>query len=892
LSKKAYVLHTKSEKGDKMIGKRIVTLISSISLVFLLVLFCQSYVQDDEKTVEMAVSSWLLLGPTATPLPAFHTEKPEGFGIENLLKFESTDIDWLQPEKGQTVSAPDGSHMVWKPVQTEDGGIQLPSTPDIPSTAYLCAYLDVKHWTTATLSIKSPQVFRLFVDGKTESTKSKVNKVEEGETTSKGRKVSANLKLETGVHCLIIKTVFDPDSNADWNLHAILSIDEKYTAPNPELKLTPDSRMSVSLLLDGPKATGVSVSPDGKLAALSVNRSLPPTNDSESWLELRRTEDGELTQTYRGGTSITSANWAPVGQKFAYVSRKKDQSTLWIVDLDKGRTWPLLENVKRLGSHLWTPDGQFIIYSVSEEGKKDLDGVKRFKNLADRQPRWRNRGYLYRINVHSGIRQRLTSGPLATALNSIHPDGKSLLFTREVIDYSERSFAKTELYTLNLESLKAKIIWTGSWFRQALWNPSGTKLVVLGGPSTFGAIGINVPEGMIPNDYDTQAYLFDPATENVEPISKDFNPAINSARWSKSQNSIYLVTTDRSYRNLYQYDLENKTYTLIDTGVEVIGSFDLAENAPVAVYTGTSATVPPKAYAIDLDTGNTRLLHDPGKSNSDSVNFGNVKRWTFTNTKGVEIEGRVYYPPGFDPDRKYPCIVYYYGGTSPVDRSFGGRYPKNLYAAQGYVVYVLQPSGATGFGQAFSALHVNDWGKIVADEIIAGTKKFLAAHSFVDPKRIGCIGASFGGFMTMLLQTRTDMFAAAIAHAGISSISSYWGEGYWGYAYSAVATAESYPWNRKDIYIDQSPLFAADKITTPLLLLHGSVDTNVPPGESTQLFTALKVLGREVEYVQIMDQDHHIMTYNKRILWTKTIMAWFDRWLKNQPQWWTDLYPE
>jgi dipeptidyl aminopeptidase/acylaminoacyl peptidase len=135
------------------------------------------------------------------------------------------------------------------------------------------------------------------------------------------------------------------------------------------------------------------------------------------------------------------------------------------------------------------------------------------------------------------------------------------------------------------------------------------------------------------------------------------------------------------------------------------------------------------------------------------------------------------------------------------------------------------------------------------------------------------------------------MFKAAIAHAGISSISSYWGEGYWGYAYSALATANSYPWNRKDIYINQSALFNADKITTPLLLLHGSADTNVPPGESTQLFTALKILGREVEYIQILDQDHHILTYNKRILWTKTIMAWFDRWLKGEHEWWYDLYP-
>ena len=143
----------------------------------------------------------------------------------------------------------------------------------------------------------------------------------------------------------------------------------------------------------------------------------------------------------------------------------------------------------------------------------------------------------------------------------------------------------------------------------------------------------------------------------------------------------------------------------------------------------------------------------------------------------------------------------------------------------------------------------------------------------------------------MYLLTRTNIFSAAVAHAGISSISSYWGEGYWGYSYSAIASANSFPWNRNDIYVRQSPLFNADKIATPLLLLHGSVDTNVPPGESTQLFTALKILGREVEYIQISDQNHHIMTYDKRILWTKTIMAWFDRWLKKQPEWWDDLYP-
>ena len=188
-------------------------------------------------------------------------------------------------------------------------------------------------------------------------------------------------------------------------------------------------------------------------------------------------------------------------------------------------------------------------------------------------------------------------------------------------------------------------------------------------------------------------------------------------------------------------------------------------------------------------------------------------------------------------------------------------------------------------------MHVNDWGKIVADEIIIGAHKFLDAHEFVDRDRVGCIGASYGGFMTMLLQTKTDMFACAVSHAGISSISSYWGEGYWGYLYSSVATANSFPWNRKDIYVDQSPLFNADKITTPLLLLHGKIDTNVPLGESIQLYTALKLLGQDVELIEIAGQDHHIMDYGKRKQWSKTIIAWFDKYLKDQSQWWEDLYP-
>ncbi len=236
-------------------------------------------------------------------------------------------------------------------------------------------------------------------------------------------------------------------------------------------------------------------------------------------------------------------------------------------------------------------------------------------------------------------------------------------------------------------------------------------------------------------------------------------------------------------------------------------------------------------------------------------------------------------------------IVNYYGGCSPVERTFESRYPHHVYAAQGYVVLVLEPSGATGFGQEFSSRHVKTAGKGVAEDIIEGTKLFGRQHQYVDTTRIGCIGASYGGFMTQYLQTLTPMFAAAISHAGISDHTSYWGEGYWGYSYSEVSMGDAYPWSDPDLYVKQSPLFRADRITTPLLFLHGDSDHNVPPGESIQMFTALKLLGRPTAFVEVTGQDHHILDYDKRRKWQDTIFAWFAKYLKDQPEWWDALYP-
>lgn len=427
----------------------------------------------------------------------------------------------------------------------------------------------------------------------------------------------------------------------------------------------------------------------------------------------------------------------------------------------------------------------------------------------------------------------------------------------------------------------------------AKYSPDGKKLLLTASPEAFGGIGKNCGNHPIANDYDTQAFIMDLATRKIEPITKDFNPTVSLLQWNRGDGCIYFNTDDGDCKNIYRYSPKSNEFEKLNLETDVTGSFTLAKNNPwIAAYIGQSDHNTGVAYLYDMKKKTSRLLADPMKPILEKIELGKTEPWNFTASDGTVITGKMCLPPNFDPNKKYPMIVYYYGGTTPTTRGISSPYCAQLFASRDYVVYVIQPSGTIGFGQEFSARHVNAWGKRTADDIIEGTKQFCKEHPFVDEERIGCIGASYGGFMTQYLQTQTDIFAAAVSHAGISNVTSYWGEGYWGYGYNSIAAADSYPWNNPELFTKQGSLFNADKINTPLLLLHGTVDTNVPIGESIQLFNALKILGKTVEFITVDGENHFISDYDKRIKWHNSIMAWFARWLQERPEWWNEMYPE
>ena len=719
--------------------------------------------------------------------------------------------------------------------------------------------LENTRYATAKLKIEGLKRYQLYVDGK--------------------KQEGTELALEPATHSVVIKYL----SEAGKTDSLKVSVD---TDQEGSISLKQDNKKLYTLadVLHGTRFAGVGLSPDGRYLI---------TNYRTTYVGGRSAGSTRITELASGkvlAERTENMQWMPRSNRYYYTRTGVDGRQLIVVDPLTGMETVLVNKLPD-GYFQFAPTEDYLLFTMTQEGPKERKEIYEVLEPDDRQPGWRNRSYLAKYDLKTGLLQPLTFGYHNVWAADISNDGRYLLMMTSQSRLTKRPTTLFSLYRLDMQTLQAELLINKDGFISgARFSPDGTQVLVSGSPESLGGIGKNVKEGQTPSMTDGQLYLLNIADKRVTPLTKDFNPSVQRAVWNKADGQIYFTAENRDCYSLYRMNPADGKIQQLEVSEDLVNSFSLAQNAPVMVYYGQSASNSDRLYTMNTKKMKSSLLEDLSKDILKDVELGECKAWSFTNSRGDTIYGRYYLPPHFDANRKYPMIVNYYGGCSPVSRNFESRYPHHAYAALGYVVYVIEPSGATGFGQEFSARHVNTAGEGVAQDIIEGTKQFCKEHAFVNDKKIGCIGASYGGFMTQYLQTQTDIFAAAISHAGISDHTSYWGEGYWGYSYSEVSMANSYPWSNPDLFVKQSPLFNADKIHTPLLFLHGDADVNVPVGESIQMFTALKLLGRETAFVAVTGQDHHIVDYGKRIQWQNTIFAWFAKWLQDDATWWNAIY--
>ncbi len=721
--------------------------------------------------------------------------------------------------------------------------------------------------TKATIRVDGLRHYRLYVDGQ--------------QVTPQGAR--SEVTLTPSVHTAVIKYLTDAGHTDSLKVSVETPDGRELTVGEP----TADTRRAYNIydVVCAPVYSRVALSADGKYVIVR-----------KTWKDRDgRSHAKNLVVNYATGQEMSQwdeqITWMPKSPKF-YFERKGSDGRRELIAVDPAtQAQQVLATGLPEGWMQMAPDEKTLVYTLTTDGRQKDPQVYDVKSPDDRQPGWRTRTNLARYDLATGVLQPITYGYHNISLNDISADSRYILVSKSEERLTRRPTTVTSFYRIDLQTLQADtVVEKGEFLSYALFAPDGKSILFGGSPEAFDGIGKNVDPGQIPSMTDNQLFLLTLADKKVKALTRDFDPSVSRAAWSRADGNIYLQAEDKDCVHLFQLNPKTGATRLISTPEELIEGFSLASGTAEMAFYGQGASNADRLYRMSTKTLKPVLIDDLSARVLKDIELGECKAWTYRNERGDTLTCRYYLPPHFDAAKKYPMVVNYYGGCSPTSRNFQSRYPQHVYAAMGYVVLVVNPSGATGFGQKFSARHVDTAGEGVAEDIIGSTRQFCREHAFVDDKKIGCIGASYGGFMTQYLQTKTDLFAAAISHAGISDHTSYWGEGYWGYSYSEVSMAGEYPWTNRHLYVDQSPLYNADKIHTPLLFVHGTADNNVPVGESIQLYTALKLLGRPTAMVLVEGQDHHILDYEKRLKWQDTIFAWFAKWLQDDPTWWDEMY--
>jgi dipeptidyl aminopeptidase/acylaminoacyl peptidase len=263
------------------------------------------------------------------------------------------------------------------------------------------------------------------------------------------------------------------------------------------------------------------------------------------------------------------------------------------------------------------------------------------------------------------------------------------------------------------------------------------------------------------------------------------------------------------------------------------------------------------------------------------VSMSPLEPFWFTGAHGDQVEGFLVKPPNFDPAKKYPVKFLVHGGPQGAwgdDWSY--RWNPELFAANGYVVVMINFHGSTGYGQKFVDSINGDWGGAPFEDLMKGLDYAEQTYPFIDKNRECVLGASFGGYMVNWIIGHTDRFKCAVSHDGMFNAESAWGttEELWFNDWEFKGT----PYDNREMYRKWSPHEYAKNFKTPTLVIHGQKDYRLDVSEGFDLFTTLQMMGVPSKMLYFPDEGHWVLKPQNARLWYKTVNDWVDRWIVDQ----------
>ena len=797
----------------------------------------------------VTVDRWLVSGPVPAAAPLF--------GADGDPALPAPLLATLRPAPGDSG---------WTVRDARRGRLDLGRT-DAARAVTAVAYLDLDRDAAVRLALAGSGRAVLSLDGEEVVTLAGDAKEAEG-TVDRPR----------GRYRLVLRAAVPADRRLRWRVTA--AADSARVTAGLDAAVWPTRFDDRRWLED---VTALSLAPAGdRLLVLRSRRDAD--GKTHRRLELWDTAAGRRLATLAVGR-VSTPGWLPGGR----ACRWRQDGALQVLDLESGECRRLLAGVKGAARPAWSPDGRYLYYLVSPPAPEPGD-PRRLTALRQRLTDWNDRVTLRRRDTVTGVDRALTAaGDWQVMEYALSPDGSRLAVVRKV-PHPGRPFFRSEIWVGDADGTawrQVRALETGFeiWPSDLAWSPDGTRLAFVGPCAETGA-------GRPDHNWSAaDVWVLDPATGELRDVSAglDLAPPIlqrGHLAWAGPDTLVFPADRGRGGVVAVLPLSDPAAVRLLDLG-GTVGLFSPSADGRRAAWLHATPGRPPQVAMGFLEPGAVLRLNCPAAPDMELVTPVPAP---VTRDDGTVVDGWLYLP-GHPAGERLPLVVYYYGGA--VSTLAGFNFTHQWLAANGYAVYVCNPRGAHSYGRTFADAHVGDWGEKAADDILAGVRAVLADHPELDPARVGCYGGSYGGFMTLTLLTRSDLFAAAVSMYGISDIASYWGGGIWGYTYGDMALGGAYPWTDSHLFAGRSPLYHADRVRAPLLLLHGRADVNVPELESEQMFTALRVLDRNVELVTFAGEDHGISgTWRNRVLHRTLLLEWFDRWLKGQPRAWHRRWAE
>ena len=658
-----------------------------------------------------------------------------------------------------------------------------------------------------------------------------------------------------------------------------------------------DGRMTPEALWAMGRIGGMNVSPDGKKVVYTVAYYSVPENKSNREVFVMNADGSDNKQITKTGFAENEAVWIKGGTKIAFLCNESGSSQLWEMNPDGTDRKRLSDYDKDIEGFAFSPDEKKVLF---------ISQVKTVNSTADKYPDLdKATGVIITDLMYKHWDEWVTTAP--------HPfvadfDGKSIsnpvdVMEGELFESPMKPFGGIEQLAWNTTS--DKIAYTSrkkTGKEYAISTNSDIYVYDLNTKQTTNITEENKgydtnptysPDGksiawlsMERDGYEAdqnRLMVMNLETGEKTFVSKDFDSNVDSYCWSADCKRIYFTGVWHGESQVYQIDLANgNKITPLTEGMYDYASVALLGDKLIAQR--HSMSMGDEIYSIDLTGDHTvTQLTFENKHIYDQLTMGKVEeRWMKT-TDGKQMLTWVIYPPQFDPNKKYPTLLFCEGvPQSPVSQFWSYRWNFQIMAANDYIIVAPNRRGLPGFGLEWNEAVSGDYGGQCMKDYFTAIDE-VAKEPYVNKDRLGCVGASFGGFSVYWLAGHHDKrFKAFIAHDGIFNMEMQYleteemwfanwdmGGAYWE---KQNATAQH--------TFANSPHKFVDKWDTPILCIHGEKDYRILANQGMAAFNAAVLRGVPAELLIYPDENHWVLKPQNGVLWQRTFFEWLDMWLK------------